>query len=366
MFPSFLCPVFALLFSFFFLQYSWGLVQGILNEAGARNLEVIDVRITTSGKEADDIFYFKDTTLRAPVAASEEMPGSEEALQAVSERIDELYEAFYAVAMSSSRAQDGRRATIFSRATARMSNAVAPGAANDAAKAKVAQQAAKRKDGDDEDEDDDGGAAIEDDGSGIYLSFVRWLPGLVTEDDLADLDAEALDERAFQQIAEQMADRKESVAGARPGEPLGRPSFAEYAMRRGSNAGGGRRGSTVTDGFRSSVEMGVQDRQSLAGRRQSNVGVSNLDRSRRSSVAQRVANSFGVDPHQARNEADKKIMEALAYSAAVSAAEAVLKNPHQGFSRFNASAYERRASEVDGRNVRQASHPRDFMMGMDM
>lgn len=112
--------------------------------------------------------------------------------------------------------------------------------------------------------------------------------------------------------------------------------------------------------------MGVQDRQSLAGRRQSNAQVSSIDRSRRSSVAQRVANSFGVDPHQARNEADKKIMEALAYSAAVSAAEAVLKNPHQGFSRFAVGTYERRASEVDGRNVRQAAHPRDFMMGMDM
>lgn len=346
---------------------SWGLVQGILHEATSRDLEVIDVRITTAGKDADDVFYFKDATLRAPIEASEDMPGSEEALQAVSDRIDELYEAFYAVAASSSRAQTGRRATIFERATARMSSAVAPGGnPGDVAQAKLAHDKRKGGDGDgDDDGDADGGAAVEDDGTGIYLSFVRWLPGLVTEDDLGDLDAEALDERAFQQITQQMGDRKESVAGARPGEPLGRPSFAEYAMRRGSNAGG-RRGSTVTDGFRSSVEMGVQDRQSLAGRRQSNAQVSSIDRSRRSSVAQRVANSFGVDPHQARNEADRKIMEALAYSAAVSAAEAVLKNPHQGFSRFAVGTYERRASEVDGRNVRQAAHPRDFMMGMDM
>lgn len=36
---------------------SWGLVQGILHEATARDLEVIDVRITTAGKDADDVFY---------------------------------------------------------------------------------------------------------------------------------------------------------------------------------------------------------------------------------------------------------------------------------------------------------------------
>lgn len=38
---------------------SWGLVQGILHEATARNLEVIDVRITTAGKDADDVFYVR-------------------------------------------------------------------------------------------------------------------------------------------------------------------------------------------------------------------------------------------------------------------------------------------------------------------
>lgn len=96
----------------------------ILRTAAAIKSQVMDARIHAVGDYADNVFYFKDLDVRAPVKTTAGDEEAETASKEAQDRFDDLYEAFLHMARSSilhsqgqSQPMLGRRLSVVPRST---------------------------------------------------------------------------------------------------------------------------------------------------------------------------------------------------------------------------------------------------------
>lgn len=277
---------------------TWGLMNEVLENASKEDLQVMDARIHSKGKYADDVFYFRDSKLSAPVSASEDDEAGKKILKEVQDRLDDLYESFLQVSRSvtaaSAQAQQnaggGRRNSIEFTLT-RVGSVVGFGALKE----------------------DDGASSSE-----IDLVFVRWLPGMATNE-AEDTDDEG---EMIQKESEGNTINFKALVKQIEKEENGGLTFT--ASRMASNA-------TIDEptsaffagGRRASVQM---------------LSAVNM-------TENAVNKSTLLD---SKTTADQQLQEGLVYNAARDVAKANRNrlNPHSGFSRQDPGKVERMADNT--------------------
>lgn len=308
---------------------SFGLMNEILETAGKENLQVMDARIHSVGNYADDVFYFKDLQLKAPVKVTNGDEASKKALKEVQDRLDDLYETFLQRALAVAKSAQSKQST--------RTNPAAPHAANGG----IAGIASRRLSLDlilprtrsstkDDNANGEGDEGTEEFGE-VDLVFVRWLPGMVDQVD-ASFDStdgevrDGTDSVMFQQIAKQLELEDMKLDALTKAFSVGSMSkyegHGESSRRDGQStapkmvvAGGGRR---------ASIEMLVAA-EVMAG-------------------MEGGPGDGGFSSRKSRVTADKQLREGLLINAARDLDKyAAKQNKHAGFSRFEPQQYEKAA-----------------------
>lgn len=277
---------------------SWGLMSEILSTASANKLQVIDARIHSVGKVADDVFYFKDLELRAPVRANAGDEAAQKVLKEVQDRLDDLYEAFLQMArtVTASVSQGPSQPSLTKRLSLDLMSRTRSGG-----------QEGGRGDGDTSQTD-------------VDLTFIRWLPGMVDTDaieaDDGDLSYESdfTDSVVFKAIMKQMDKDNLHDAGDKAVTGLGNNKSA---------FSGDHSAMKSTSSFFAPNPVG-----------------------RRASIEMLIGADMSSQSDGGKASADTQIREGLVYNAARDLEKfSARQNKHAGFSKLVPRQYEKAIEE---------------------
>lgn len=270
---------------------TWGLMNAVLANAAKEDLQVMDARIHSVGKFADDVFYFRDGNLKAPVSASDEDTAAKKILKEVDDRLDDLYESFLQVARTvtalSSQAQQnvgGRRNSLEFTLT-RVGSVVGLGAPKEEGAANFGE---------------------------IDLVFIRWLPGMATEE-IEESEEDAMSQDLATPSSIKFSALVKQIQKEEHGQLGGLRKIQSTASVNDTNS------SFFTGGRRASIQM-----------------LSAVD------FSDSIAPVSSVGPFDSKTTADQQLQEGMVYNAARDVAKANKNrfNPHSGFSRQGPGKYE--------------------------
>lgn len=274
---------------------SWGLMNEVLSTAAANRLLVMDARIHSVGNFADDVFYFKDMELRAPVRANDGDEAARKSLKEVQDRLDDLYESFLQMArtVTASVSQGQSQPSLTRRLSLDL-----------IARTRSGGQEGGRGDGD----------ASQGD---VDLTFIRWLPGMVDTDSIeaddGDLSYEndVTDSVVFKEIVKQID--KDNLLG----------DASKKLFRDKSLLSGGDSTMKTTSSFLGPNPSG-----------------------RRASIEILMARDVSYPTDSGKASADTQLREGLVYNAARDLEKlSARQNKHAGFSKFVPQQYEKAVEE---------------------
>lgn len=291
---------------------SWGLMNDVLTTATKVSLQVMDARIHADGNIADDVFYFKDLMVQAPIKAAAGDEAAMGALKEVQNRLDNLYEEFFAVAkaanMASAKAQD-QPVTSNSRVSLDMLSR----RLNEAQGREVQE---------------------------VDLTLSRWMPGLIDSEQGSQRDSESTDRLMLGPTPH--LGGQDSNSSEESSESCDRYLVSDSAQRHGSVGTSGR--------------TSAQERSRI-GASVSAIGDATTNSCSRQSIEMILTELKDTTGHDVGKSADRHLREGIVFNTARELEKLVRgNNKHAGFSRHNPQRCESTAEKSGGYSRRSLDY----------